>query len=409
MHYSVVPATPNPNSKALGTQSSPPRLLTAPVKGISSPKMMHDFGVSRLHTIIMDLPLSLDPLNLSRNRPVVAYDPTAPSRFGVFPRYEPSNVRWFETNACCIFHTANSWDTVESDLISGQHKITAVNMLGCRLTSASLVFSAGNLAAPIPTKSIPEHLYEGEKCQLYYYQFPMDDHNITPISTSTASDTIRHQWALSAVPFEFPTLRDSASMSQARYIYGCSTSGGSFGAALGRAVKINSIVKMDATKLIEQGLRRPPVQIKGCVDMRTVDEVLSSEDPEDPIKLFRMPPGWFVQEPRFVARENGVAEDDGWLLTYVFDESQLDSSGECQADARSELWIIDAKDMKNVVAKIHLPQRVPYGLHGSWFSEQQIRLQRPIERVRRLPARQKSNMDSTSWLWFRRRIEAFLA
>ena len=190
-------------------------------------------------------------------------------------------------------------------------------------------------------------------------------------------------------------------------------SGGSFGAALGRAVKINSIVKIDATKLIERGLRRPPVQIKGCVDMRNVDEVLSSQDPDDPIKLFRMPPGWFVQEPRFVPRENSMAEDDGWLLTYVFDESQLDSSGECKPGAKSELWIIDAKNMKDVVARIQLPQRVPYGLHGTWFSEQQIRAQRPIERARRLPAKKENNVDasmaSTSWLWFRRRIEAFLA
>ena len=374
---------------------------------------MHDFGVSRLHTIIMDLPLSLDPLNLAKNRAVVAYDPAAPSRFGVFPRYEPSNVRWFETNACCIFHTANSWDTVERDSVSGQHRTTAVNMLGCRLTSASLVFSAGNIASPVPSRSIPEHLFEEEKCQLYYYQFPMSNHGSPSGSTSTTSGFISHQWALSAIPFEFPTLRDSACMSQARYIYGCSMSGGSFGAALGRAVKINSIVKIDATKLIERGLQRPPVQIKGCVDMRNVDEVLSSEDPNDPVKIFRMPPGWFVQEPRFVPRESSVAEDDGWLLTYVFDESQLDSSGECKPHAKSELWIIDAKNMKDVVARIQLPQRVPYGLHGTWFSEQQIRSQRPIERVRRLPIKKETNteisMASTSWLWFRRRVEAFLA
>ncbi len=333
---------------------------------------MHDFGVSRAYTVILDLPLSLDPLNLAKNQPVVAYNPSGRSRFGVFPRYNSQEVRWFQTDACCIFHTANTWDDVVS--IDGEQVTTGVNMLACRLTSASLVFSAGDLAAPLPTHSCAEK--EGEQCRLYYYDFSLED----------SHNTIRHQWALSAIPFEFPSVRDDASMSSARYIYGCSVSDSSFGAALGRAVKIDSLVKVDVQTLIAQGKRKPPTPVTGCVDMRNVSEVIASRDPQDPIKVFKMPEGWYAQESRFVAREKGETEDDGWLLSYVFDESQLKENGECRSNARSELWIIDARNMKDVIARIYLPQRVSYGLHGNWFSETDVRGQRPYERIRSLPA-----------------------
>ena len=362
---------------------------------------MHDFGVSSTHTIIMDLPLSLDPLNLAKNRPVVAYDPTSRSRFGVFPRHRPQDVCWFETNPCCIFHTANSWNSTDPHRSNESPGLEIVNMLACRLTSASLVFSAGDLAAPTPTHEIPYDQQEEEQCRLYYYQFclPQTPGRSTPFSGE--HNFIAHQWSLSAIPFEFPSLRDSASMSAAIYIYGCSVSDTSFGAALGRAVKINSLVKIDVETLIERGLRDPPTQITGCVDTRDISEVIASPDPEDPIKVFKMPEGWYAQESRFVPRADGVSEDDGWLLSYVFDETQLLGDGECRSDAKSELWIIDAKNMADVVARVHLPQRVPYGLHGNWFSEEDIAGQRPVERLRTIPRMQANEkVPSPAWrLW----------
>ncbi|KAI4117612.1 MAG: hypothetical protein LQ338_007516 [Usnochroma carphineum] len=401
VHYSIV--TPTSKESSLSHVASE-TLFNAPIPGIQSAKMMHDFGVSKAHSIIMDLPLSLDPLNLAKNKPVVAYDPTSRARFGIFPRYQPEKARWFETRACCIFHTANSWDTLSTDLTSGEQRVESVNMLACRLTSASLVFSAGALAAPVPTTSVPDHEREEEQCRLYYYNFSLD---------SDKKNAIRHQWALSAIPFEFPSLRDSVSMSAARYIYGCSVSDASFGAALGRAVKMDALVKMDVGTLIARGKSNPPTSISGCVDSRDVSKIMNSGEVNDPIKIFKMPEGWYAQESRFVPRQDGINEDDGWLLSYVFDESQLQEDGECRPDAKSELWIIDAKSMAKVVAKVHLPQRVPYGLHGNWFSREDVQNQRPIERLRSLPTKAGKMQDaspvSQAWMSVRRMIEPFLA
>ena len=407
VNYSIVSSTYDPFSKI--NSQTPSNLISQPVPGISSAKMMHDFGVSSTHTIIMDLPLSLDPLNLAKNKPVVAYDPTCRSRFGVFPRHRPQDVHWFETNSCCIFHTANSWNSTDPRSMNGFQGLEMVNMLACRLTSASLVFSAGDLAAPTPTHDIPADQQEEEQCRLYYYQFCLPQSFGNSDSISGNDNLIAHQWALSAIPFEFPSLRDSVSMSAAKYIYGCSVSDTSFGAALGRAVKINSLVKMDVETLIETGIRDPPLQITGCVDTRDMSEVLGSQDPQDPIKVFKMPDGWYAQESRFVPRADGVSEDDGWILSYVFDESQLMEDEECKPNAKSELWIIDAKNMSDVVARVHLPQRVPYGLHGNWFSEEDIQGQRPVERLRTLPIKGVKQIVASpamgAWMAIRNFIE----
>ena len=411
VHYSIIPST----QRRLSHPTIPPRLLGASVAGVTAAKMMHDFGVSSTYTVILDLPLSLDPLNLAKNRPVVSYDPTSRSCFGVFPRYKPDSVRWFETNSCCIFHTANTWDSVFVNPNTGLEETTAVNMLACRLTSASLVYSAGDLAAPVPIDHIPSDQQEEEQCRLYYYQFSLSPPSSTAASNRPKSgNVITSQWALSAIPFEFPTLRDSASMSAAKYIYGCSVSDSSFGAALGRAVKIDSLVKVDVETLIEQGKRHPPTQISGCVDNRTVSDVLARKDPKDAIRIFKMPTGWYAQEPRFVAREHGLSEDDGWLLSYVFDESQLGPDGECNLSAKSELWIIDARNMTNVVAKVHLPQRVPYGLHGNWFSEEDVMHQRPVESLRKVPSSKGLLVENSTptwkmWMGMRRAVEKYMA
>lgn len=405
--YSIVaPDHPSGSGPGLPLATSQ---LNKPVPGISSAKMMHDFGVSRTHTIIMDLPLSLDPLNLVKNKPVVAYDPVGRSRFGILPRYEPERIEWFETNACCIFHVANSWDSSPNKLEAEHVETEIVNMLVCRLTSASLVFSAGDVAAPAPVQDIPPEQKEEEQCRLYYYEFFLDK--------PSSKNIIRHQWALAAIGFEFPSLKDTAAMTPAKYIYGCSSGDSTFGAALGRAAKITHLVKIDALTLIERGKSNPPQQIKGCVDTRSMSEVESSKDPNDAIKVFKMPEGWFAQESRFVPRSNGTGEDDGWLLSYVFDESQLGEDGECLPDAKSELWVIDAKTMTDIIARVYLPQRVPYGLHGNWFSEEDVLTQRPFEKTRStasvLSSKEKGQYSQSkagrTWMAARAGIESYLA
>jgi carotenoid cleavage dioxygenase len=68
-------------------------------------------------------------------------------------------------------------------------------------------------------------------------------------------------------------------------------------------------------------------------------------------------PGRTGGELVFVPRADDAAEDDGWYLTYVDD----------QTTGRADLVILDASAPdQDPVALVHLPGRIPVGFHGNW-------------------------------------------
>ena len=65
-------------------------------------------------------------------------------------------------------------------------------------------------------------------------------------------------------------------------------------------------------------------------------------------------------EAVFVPRDGAKAEDDGWLLQYVYDKPTNSS----------EFVVLDAADVSaEPIARVPLPQRVPFGFHGSWIPD----------------------------------------
>lgn len=67
--------------------------------------------------------------------------------------------------------------------------------------------------------------------------------------------------------------------------------------------------------------------------------------------------GRMASETVFAPRVGGTTEEDGWLVTYVFDRATM----------QSECLLLDAREISaRPIARIRLPQRVPYGFHGLW-------------------------------------------
>ena len=64
-------------------------------------------------------------------------------------------------------------------------------------------------------------------------------------------------------------------------------------------------------------------------------------------------------EPLFIPRRPESAEDDGYVVSLVYDAAR---------DA-SDFYVLDAADITSEpVAVVHLPHRVPYGFHGNWVA-----------------------------------------
>ena len=66
-------------------------------------------------------------------------------------------------------------------------------------------------------------------------------------------------------------------------------------------------------------------------------------------------------EPVFVPASPDAGEDEGWIMSYVYD----------MATDKSDVVIVHAQDFAaRPVATIHLPQRIPFGFHGNWLADQ---------------------------------------
>ena len=80
-------------------------------------------------------------------------------------------------------------------------------------------------------------------------------------------------------------------------------------------------------------------------------------------QVFDHGPGRSAGEPVFVGRQGSTDEDDGWLVTFVHDVPE----------GKAELVILDAQDFtRPAVARVLLPQRIPYGFHGNWVSDRSV-------------------------------------
>ena len=72
--------------------------------------------------------------------------------------------------------------------------------------------------------------------------------------------------------------------------------------------------------------------------------------------------GRSTSEPVFVPAHDEAGEDEGWVLSFVYD----------RADRTSQFVVLDAGDIAaDPVASIAVPQRVPHGFHGSWIPDEQ--------------------------------------
>jgi all-trans-8'-apo-beta-carotenal 15,15'-oxygenase len=77
------------------------------------------------------------------------------------------------------------------------------------------------------------------------------------------------------------------------------------------------------------------------------------------LKLHDFGAGRFTSEPNFIPCGDGGREDEGYLISIVYNHSRK----------KSEVVILDATDMQKELAVIPLDHHVPFGFHGGFYQQ----------------------------------------
>ncbi len=129
-----------------------------PIESVPGPRYQHDIAITERFTVLMDLPMYPDPEMLKQGKTRVGFHRDRPARFGLIPRYgRDADVRWFEADACYVYHTINAWE--EGD---------EVVLLGCRMTDP-LVGDPRN-----PSRSHPVPAIGLQRLEPYLHEWRFD-------------------------------------------------------------------------------------------------------------------------------------------------------------------------------------------------------------------------------------------
>ncbi|MET9292119.1 carotenoid oxygenase family protein [Streptomyces sp. NPDC003077] len=290
-----------------GTNGRIRRHVDIPVSGRP---MMHDFSLTARHVLLYDLPVVLSPERAGhRGAFPYAWDPDRPARLGILPRAGGAqDVRWLEIEPCFVFHPMNAYESQDGTQITVD------------LIRYEKIFDEGH-SGP-------------DECPPALDRWTVD----------LIAGRVRRE-PLDDRPVEFPRVDPRRLAGRHRYGYGVVEPGNGYGETLmrehggasghgGAAASVGRI----GVGLVKYDLER------GTSEVRRFD------------------PRGDVGEAVFVPTGPETAEDDGWLMTYVFDPER----------EATDLVILSARDITGPpVARVHLPVRVPVGFHGNWLPERE--------------------------------------
>lgn len=87
------------------------------------------------------------------------------------------------------------------------------------------------------------------------------------------------------------------------------------------------------------------------------DAIFQYDLEQGDVVTYKLADGHVTGEAVFAADPNGTDERDGWILSYDTDKDTL----------QTDLLILDGHDITTEVARVHMPQLVPFGFHGNWM------------------------------------------
>uniref|UniRef100_A0A7S2Q986 Dioxygenase n=1 Tax=Zooxanthella nutricula TaxID=1333877 RepID=A0A7S2Q986_9DINO len=278
----------------------------APIKSAKRKTLMHDCAITENYTLILDFPLTIDASRALSGGQLVGFE-EEPSRIGIVPRYGDDAIRWFTFKPGYGFHTLNAFE--DGDCIVLRACWGETMML-------SPPWENGKWDRE---KHMGEYFREGSPSTLRLHEWRMN------LEDGSCSERDLGQRDFVDFPVVSPKV-------------------------VGRPHTYGYSARFD---------REPSVSAGVAISEALVKYTFAGggADGRPAVQEHRYGRGVGGQEAVFVPRPGGAEEDDGWLVVFTYDE----------ADDRSELRIIDARDFSGPpAARILMPQRVPYGFHGTF-------------------------------------------
>ncbi|KAK2979490.1 hypothetical protein RJ640_002023, partial [Escallonia rubra] len=283
----------------------------------------HEVGVTEKYNIFFDYPLTFDPYRLLQGRQLIKFEREKYSRIGVMPRYgNADSVRWFEVEANCTLHMFNCFEDGNEVVVRGCKAKTAIIpgpewgqdkfewfSRGFKQVSSS---AKDNGDDPIANGLLFSRVYE-QRLNLLTGEVKETD--------LTGDD----------FSMDFPTINGEYTGVKQKYGYT-------------QVIDSNASSSCGKTKY-------------GGLAKLYFEELEAREDKEGQCRqaiktvYHKFSKNNFCTGSAYVSKPGAVEEDDGWIVAFVHDEDT----------DTSHVLVVDAKNFEEEpIAKIALPQRVPY-------------------------------------------------
>uniref|UniRef100_A0A6T5T6P3 GST N-terminal domain-containing protein n=1 Tax=Ostreococcus mediterraneus TaxID=1486918 RepID=A0A6T5T6P3_9CHLO len=271
---------------------------------------MHDFVVTNKYTILYEGSMDIEPVRQIIGRHPLQYNENRIARFGLLPRDEVNSkhgdVVWYDcSSAQSVFHFVNAWEEID------ENDNLVIVIIGVR--------EDGFFHNALKAKGARDWI---KSATLKQEPIPRMHEWRISVGSGAVEETF-----LFNIAVETPRINDAYGGKRNRYAYAGRIHTESL--VEDAQLKFNGIVKFDLHERKQQ--------------------------------VYEHAPGIYGMEPQFIAREDADSEDDGWLVMYIHDENGPDLG-------TSYCAIFDARNiMAGPLAKIAVPERVPYGAHALWM------------------------------------------
>ena len=269
---------------------------------LPGPRLPHDMAVTPNYTILHDFPMLLDEQAWKLGRYKVNFRVDMPTRFAVVPRYgQASEIRWFEAKPTYMLHVVNAWE------------------------------ESGPQGDEVVMVGTPYRLYEDD-------QGRPDARRLERTIHFRQRDFWLYEWR-----FNLKTGRTSERVID-------DTLNGEFPV-------INSAWQGRRTRVSYHAV----FPYGGKEEVRFTGLARVNHETGAFVHLSAGPNG-FYNEPGFAPRDQAVAEDDGYVVTYAWNPIKN----------RSEVQVFDARESefgRGPIARVIMPRRVPNGFHATYVSQ----------------------------------------